>query len=752
MAAEAKKPKITYAGVELAANSAIAWRYTTGTRPHSATFSVHKRIWEQKLEKLLGKEGDLVIVDSRGKTHTVRKLTLLHQAPSDGPNRVAFVVADRRWRWPYVLVARDFNVPRKTGDRTAVLNVPQVGFLSRDEYDFKTFSLEGGEDVWTARLALEDVLDQVTDYKGRVEFSSFPINESNSSGDREFTMQNVVLRDQGDVAVSRLLANIPGATLWVDPEGVVKVINGADLAATEAYFKNLPGATWDGEKAIVVERKHIRPSKAIIHYQRELELLLEYEDDYSGNTQTQPSFRRPYIENVIQTVDDKTTVTEYDPIARTMVEKKDLPPGTWVEFKAWLAAMDKIKPANSSEPWTFETIKKLWILGSLDAALGAGGVRDVDEEANVSMRVQAIKQHFRQSFRINRLITDKTRDLMNVRVGILDPVTGMRAPSSVWGQACIIPTQKGKFTPRKADGGKADGRYYRNVDYLAASKDSNRIIKTPPGPTRVNMIDRDLGIFRLDWIVSPYGTDESFIPCLLDDSSTGVPGVPTRDMAQQEKKPVSAGVQISQKTLSIWLSDSLEYKIMLSFVPGAPNSKRAFHTEEITGADVEKFVEGDWRIGEGVGPVLEVFVEPSEMTARFAWEKDKEATATIDKLLGLGEKDPVEAGIEGNELDGFQIINRNPELWSHSRSTAAEYYAAFADSLQGRVATVMPANGIDLVGNMAGVTVQAAAAPSGKVSVMHDFPGVQKPISRLALMNNAARQLVLGIVRFRGET
>ena len=194
----------------------------------------------------------------------------------------------------------------------------------------------------------------------------------------------------------------------------------------------------------------------------------------------------------------------------------------------------------------------------------------------------------------------------------------------------------------------------------------------------------------------------------------------------------------------------MKYKILLSFIPGAPNNKFIYHREEITADQVKDIVEGDWRVQGGEGPTLDVFVPPSEATARFAWEKDKEAKTTIDTLLGLTEKDPIEAGIEDRELPGFQLINEQRELYSHSRAVAIEHLSAYADSLMGRVATPIPQNGVNLRGNMSGVTIQVTAAPSAKINTMHEFPGSVKPISRLALMNNSARQIVLGIVELRG--
>ncbi len=742
------KPRITYAGVELSASSSISWKFITGTRPHMEKFTAYHRDWFGKLKPRMGQPNDLVITDARGVSLTISNLTLLHEVPSAKPKERSFILADLRWRWQYPLISRDYNVPKKTGDRTAQVNVPFPGYVTTDNYDYKGFSLQGGENVWTSRAALEDVLHQLqretTGFSYTID--SFPIVETTGEG-REFTLQNVTLRDQGDVALSRLLAYIPGATLWVDASGTVRIINGADLAATEEYFASLPNATWDGDFAVVVDRKAIRPSKVVVHYQREVEVLLEFSDDYSGGTVASPSYSRPYIENVIQTVDDKTTVTEYDPILKRRITKTDLPPGTWVEFRAWLTAMN-LKDTPSSDPWTFDTLKMHWMNTALDGVLG-GGELDNEENANISMRIQAIKQHFRQTFRINRRMMDRVRDLQNVSASLIDPYTGARAPSRVWGQATIMASAKGeRMTARKNE----DKAYvYRVVDYYAPTQNefANNTIQAPHGPHRVTVLDRDLGIFRLDGVLSPYGTESMMLPCLLDDEM-GQHSSPQRNLALQDTKPMGTGVKIESGSNSVFLADTLSYRVLLTMIPGAPNNKKVFHKVEITASDVESFTEGDWRIGSGQGPTLEVFVAPTEATARFAWQTDSEASATVGALLGIDGDDPISGGIDGEELPGYVLINAQRELFSHSRAVATEIYSAFADSIQGRVATVLPENGLQIIGNMSGVTVQAAAAPSGKISAMHDFAGTQRPISRLALMSEGARQVVLGIVRFSG--
>jgi len=713
-----------------------------------ATLSIHKTKWEN-LKGAMGQEATLQITDARGSTIKIKNLTLLHEAPSSRPNVRNFVVADRRWKWSYLLISRDYNVPKKSGDRNAQINVPFTGFVTTDVYDYKIFSLQNGTTAWTSREALEDVLDQLKEEGDDFTYmiDSFPINETRSEGS-EFIIQNVVLRDQGDVALSRMMSYIPGATLWCDAEGNIRIINGADLDEAKAYFNNIPSATWDGERAITVERKAIRPAKVVVHYQREVECIFEYGDNYEDtSTVSNQNPARPYLENVIQTVDAQTTVTEYDPIKKSSVTKRNLPPGTWVHFGAWLNAMNDRLPPNS-DPWTFDTIKMHWLHGDLDGALGAGG-KDNDSEANISMRIQAIKQHFRQSFRINRRLMEATRELKNVSAMLLDPYTGARGPSRVWSQATVIPSKKGERMSMRKNSSEA--AIYRNVDYFTPTQAqySGNTIQAPHGPTAVNIIDRDLGIIRIDWIISPYGAEQSFVPCLVEDES-GQYRVPQRDLGQQDSKPVSAGIKVESGTNGIFLSPRLKMKVLMTLIPGAPNNKRAFHKEEITPADI-KNITNSWTLGESRGPDLEVFVAPTEATARFAWKSDHTAAGAVGRLLGLYDDDSIESGIDTQDIPGFVLSNQERELKPHANATAAELYATFADSLQGRVSTILPKGRVLLSGNMSGITVSAAAAPSGKVSMMHDFPGQQKPISRLALMSEGARQVVLGIVSFGGS-
>lgn len=745
------KSSVRLGGFPLAATSPIAWRLQPGPRPYSTVVSVNRRQWPALKEKM-GQPLDLQFRDQRGAEVVFQQVYILHVVPSAGPNLVSFVIADRRWKWSYKLVARDYNVPKKTGDRTAFGIVPVENEVIVDQYNYRRSSLNKDGRRWTAKDALRDVLTIVDGEEGENWLiESFPIDDSQGE-EGTLSVQNLLIRDQGDGAIGRVLAQIPGAELYVRADGKVVVFDGADLAAAEQFRAALPPATWDGEKSEMVERAAIRPAKVVVHYQREVEVVFDHQDDWN-DTQTNPDRDAPYLENVIPTVDRETEITEYDPETNRRVTKT-VPPGTWVNIKEWLYAMHLRQPSSSPFDWTFETIRAAWLVGDLDGVLGSRA--DEEERGNVAARIQAFKQHFRQTYRINRRYMERIRDIEAIRAALLDPISGARAPAAVWGESTSVATVKGqRLIARDAIGDAASaGMYQRINSYPPAATPT---IQVPPGPARVVILDHDLGIFRVEWIVSPYGTVESFIPSFLEDSTGGTGNV-IGDLALQDSHPMGPGLVREGGHNGIYLARTMRMKVMLTVVPAAPNNTRQFHRIEVDASKIAEKYQAEYRIKDGKGPDLHVFVPPNEADARFGWQDDSAAAGTVSQLLGLNSEDPNEAGIDSQDLPGFVLVNGqadgNNELTAHSAAFAAEILAAYADNLQGNVATVMSTErggrqetNVRLVGNMASTSVVAAPYPSGKVAVVYEFPGQQRQISRMALLPASVRHLLLGIVK-----
>lgn len=737
----------TIGDVPLAAEQPIVWQLTTGAQPFSTTMQVHVSDWP-KLQELFGKPTTLHVEDARGTKFTAQNVTILHRIPTDEAFRVSFVVSDLRWKWNRTLVCRDYNVTKKTGDRDVVGNVKPIETqVVVDEYDYKPYSLNNGR-RWTARDALLDALEQVVGDDADVDVESFPIEDE---ADGQASLQNLLIRDPGDVAIQRLLGYIPGSDIYVGLDGVVHVYDAASVTDAERYAANLPPFMRGGDIIEKVERKAIRPSKVIAYYPREVEIMLEYEDDYGSQTSANPVRNSPYIENVAQTVDPSTTVYGYDPESDTNVILREVPPGTWVPIKDLLYSWNQDRPADSL-PWTFDTIKYYWMTGSLDALLGAQGA-DLDSTVNIQARIHSLKTNFRQTFRISRRYMERIRDIRAVRVGLLDPVSGARAPAAVWGQIAVLPSLKGYYAIHRKEQEQRD-KWMRNINYLAPYQRGERLVETSPGPAVVQIVDKELGIFRLQWLPSVYGFTGQVVPCMMehDSGNSTASFAPGYDLYNQDDEPLLEAARVEEGTDSIALSDKLEMRVLLTIVPAAPNNKTQFHRVEIEADEISETFRDAFGLEAGDGPPIELFVPPGDVTARFAWQDDLPARRTVSKLLGLEEPDPSLAGIPSEEaadgLPGYVLINEAREIDSHSKSIAAEALIDHIDTVQGHAATILM-DDVKLAGNVGAVSVSVGVAPDANVTMRHVLDGRPRRLPAFALLSDSARQQILGVLPYR---
>jgi hypothetical protein len=755
MASQAKKSSVTLGGVPLAANAGIAWKFQTGTQPYQTVFSTTRDLWDRKLKNQRGKELTLKIVDGQNTTTEIKKVFILHEVASDSPHRASFLVSDIRWKWQYKLVARDYNLPRKTGEKSGYFaNLPVELDPIIDVWGFCEHSLKDQKTKWKAKEAVEDVLKIITDKDaagGEYKIDSWPIKEEEQPEEGEMAFQGVVLRDPADVALSRLLGYIPGAEIYIDKDGKAVVFNAADFDESDKYYSELPKIQWDGDHSVVIERDAIRPSNVKVYFQREVEVIFTFEDNYGrsgGSTTTGNPRDLPTMQNVIPTVDRLTLVEIQNPYTGEW-SWENVVAGTWVQMDKWLQAMDEDRPSGSA-PWTFETIRAHWLMGDLEGVLGAKG-QDLDSTANVAMRVQALRQHFRQTFRINPRYVVRSREILPHRVATLDPISGTRTPASVWGQSCFVPSTKGKLIAAIDQEQAKNYKVFINVDNYKTPFDSRSWAQIPVAPATVTMLDPDVGVFRVDWSTGPYGLKDSVIPCnLVEESDVNVPAVVTRDLAEQDKKAVGAAMKIESGTNGIFLRDTLKLAVMMTVVPNAPNNERQFYPITVEASDISKAFQKEFGIEDGDGPTLEVFVPPGELTARFAWTDDDECLETVQDLLGFKSDD--EPGLkEPDKMPGYTEQNLKQQLQPYANAYAAELLAAYADARQGSVVTSVPTGSdkLKLVGNVSSVQIRIGAYPSGKVDQVTSFPGQQRPLSKFAVLSEASRHLILGTVPFR---
>ena len=81
--------------IPILATTNVAWMQTVGNIPYQSAMEVHKSQWPE-VEDLLGTACTLKIVGLNGSIE-VQDVYPLHAIHTSTPNRVRFVVADKRW-------------------------------------------------------------------------------------------------------------------------------------------------------------------------------------------------------------------------------------------------------------------------------------------------------------------------------------------------------------------------------------------------------------------------------------------------------------------------------------------------------------------------------------------------------------------------------------------------------------------------------------------------------------------------------
>jgi hypothetical protein len=769
MGRDLQKATVSLGGTMLAGSGSIVWKFTTGVHPYMTTMSVHESKWE-KLKAKKGQPINLVITNSYGVKTTIEKLYILEEVPSGSPHIVSFSVADVRWKWNRKIIVRDYNMSKRTADKNFDnQTLPVDNKQSTPKYDYRPFSLYQGEFVWKAEECLKDFMETMigedpSPGSGGSRDKLYKIDSLGASG--EFSLQNISISDPGNLALQRLLSFIPGTNVWIDQKGVARFFNTLDVDKADNFIEGLPPSTWDGDKHERVERLKIRPNQVNVYYEREWELLLQYEDDWRTTTQSNPVFNEPWVENVIPTVFEETTVNVYDYEENKVIERT-VPPGTWVNAKEWLRVHNELlgpQAVVGAMPWTFKTLRVFWIRGDLEGRLLGTQLRGKQGEVdttNARAAIQALREHFRTTFMISRRWMERLRDVKSVRVTLIDPVTGTRMPSSVWGQITVAPTTKGTamFDRKRGSQRGASAMYYLVDNY---PENTTRTVENTVGPETLNFIDRDAGIFKLTAGNGTYGTYNTVIPGNTVNAA-GEKRVAQYDLGGQDENGVAvgAGMRLQNGTNEWMLPYEYKFRAMITIVPGAPNNIRRMHREVVDHDEMVKYLNAPGDIAQGQGPPIDIFIPSAELTARYAWSIDDQAKESSIKLLGLDQDDPTLGGLEDNpdtkgqnearNPEGMVWVNEQREIYEHSRSVAAEILSHYIDATAGRITTRVPTGNSrlgDMYGNMTSASISVDGAPSAKVRVTHDFGSLVTPVSRLALMPESARKVVLGIVRF----
>lgn len=697
----------TFGGLQLAEN-AVQWSHSAGSAPSLGVVTFHKDVWAQA-KGLFGTEQSLVAEYDGTEVFRIDGLTMLFEIPSSAPFLHSAQVADRRWRWRYRLVLCDYNMTRRTGDKmlTGVGEVPLEVQGNVDKFRFLDYSLDAkyGNVRWTTRRVIEDVLDRV---EGK---NAYRIDGVGTRADGAFgkaTIQNFMLRDNGDQAVSRVLGLAPGTEIKVEDNKVV-VYDATDRAAATAQFNSLGYPLVGSNIVRNTDKAVLRAKKVRVYFQREVEFRFDFSEGatrYGGGT--------PELANVMQ-VPDRDIV----------IGGQHKYQGTWVPIDSYLAACGP----SAFDAYDLATVRKHWFYGTLAEVWGGGG-KDFALQATAANRASQVMHHYRQTFQIPADIMRRLRFIRSIRVAIWDTVTGTRAGAQAWSQYAILPSEKAVFLSDQFKAGNV--RWAYNVDNYPGA--ANECSVKDASPVMVSIVDPELGIFRLDYSGGAHGLFSQIIPSQLCDSKTGLVRDPVRNLAFQESTAIFSCGHI-EGVGEATLAPTFQCAVIITGLPAAPNNELGYHCEEVSMAEAAEVLPN---IMGGMGQeILDLFVSPNEATARFAWKNTTEARATIPQLLGItGEK-------EFRSLPGWTFVNQNDEVRGVARALAAAAYSGWIDGLAG-IHVAHAGTRPRMVGNVTGIT--EAVTPDGSRIVSTVHAPVSPPIDHMTLLSDEARRIVLKIL------
>lgn len=650
-------------GKSPATNSGAGWAFTPGVGPHTRELVFKKRIAADLMRRRTIEGSSLRLSDSKGE-RTIKRLTILRQLPTDNPDLVRLVLADRRWLLQYPGFFRVYN-RRVRGAATSRQGVgPQQVRVVDPSVGYEIWSLNPStQQAWEPPEVISDVFDAVAgdwnDGGGILGKDLAPVEGLEAKG-------------KAATAIAQVLTYFgQGINIWCDKDGVIQLL---DLASAAELGLLLKGTGTSGARPqvdpgpgfLIQDRSIERPMTVRVLFQPLIEIRLDrLENDTTANTtRTRGQAEPPRSDDVV-----------YLPVDAT-IDGEDLAPGTLLTLDKFLEWLNGQEPAGKP-PLTRDLIRRLWLGDGLNTYVLADS-----KITNLwASYIPAIREGWRRQFQPRKAWRDRIRMLVPGRVTVLNPQTGTVGGAAVFGDHAI------QHTWANPNGNQQDDlrevhEQFRNV-FAAGQNGPNNVIDTPirdlrQAPADVVVKDPAQKVLQVNFRLSTEGTTEQVY----------------RSAIEQERMPTTlvgdGDAYVSQE--DAWLAEDFEQSIILSAVMGAPNDKRMFWPVEVGPGDVKDKIAH--AIEPALGPVLEIFVSGARVPARFAWDDSR-----ADLIAQAFDETGTAAGAQGQGVGLLQAYDgpvNQAQLQAMAEAIAASVYQQLADRAVGGLRT--PAVDLDLAG------------------------------------------------------
>lgn len=652
----------------------VDWELRAGVVPFEAAWEVT----QSRADLLVSMRGSALTLVMKGprKQATFEGVYLLEIHPGRTDHTRVLRLADRRWLWSRHHVEAHCNVRRSTGERFMLTNETLLeNSESEDDIKYATFSLyppEAPASKWTADTLLKFVFAELGQ----------PYKVKGALPDVE--IQDLVLEGSGSDVLDSVLRYLPGADVYLDKSGTAVVYDTrTEEPGLLGRLQARPQAV--GVYARLVDRSATRPRAVRVLFDPEVECKFTYRE---GGTQVRDSTG---LTNVLETPDLTTRVAGKD-VARGSVVDMDSAFTAWGAFGLFRRAVSFAELRRFALKSGFASFEGIWGNDPSSSFF----------DPQAAGRARAAVHHWRRTYAMEAIFFGRLLAIRPVRAAIISATTGRRARAQAYCDWIRKPAMIGLV--KSTDPNTNAGWF---VEGFAEALNDAKV-----APATVTIPDEQAGLIEVTPRLDPQG-----------HASAMVFGAPKDGKLPDAR--LGTGNRLALDLYSQWdaveLADDFAMHVVLTVVPGTPNSAGRLWPVEVTAGQVGE--------ANADGPVVAVRVYPGVCTARFAWSDDAE--------------NAIVAGIKGTApLPAERLVD--PELLQQVAEAAAKrVYDLFRDAPAGAMQVDLDPD-IEPQGSLSSVSHRVIG---GAATVTRPtFGGVRRPVDIWRYLPSSARRAIMHIL------
>jgi len=717
-------------GIPMLMTGPLKWRLATGVQPVRESYEVPIAMldrWREVEKAVKPIELEIDAGDAGGIPVKVKNLFVTRVYPSDNPRLARIEISDLRHFWPSTHVYRRYNIRTQIGTKRITSYGVDALAEVLPEVGYKAYSLNKGE-PWTGLEVLEDVAaDGLTSFIGLVKTATKLIDfgvivTPAAKLLKPASIEGLVIDDPGDVAATRALSQVPGATVYVNYDGAIVFDSVANADGESDMIGDLGNAIWGGGNTGYTTRPGQRAGHVIALFTPKMEVRFDY-DPADGSTESAAG--TPRLECVIQ-----------NPWPSISIGGVVHPEGSWIELGALIAALNLIGGSGKLTKLSKALIGQMMVpgvgFGYVSSLAGLASLVDPLKRNWVAM-IQAVEKHAFRTFRIPRDYLDRCLQIEDRMAAGIDPTGAGRASAIAYGNHSLVWSQLGRYASALGAGRIELATYVPGYPAGAKNGLGQPAITAglQPAPWKPRLIDADQGILHLEDARDPAARRNEVLPGKMAP-------VPVIEANNVEGKPsIHNGYKRGHSAdIPKMLPGTMQFAVILTCTPAS-----ALYRIHVDPADVKPLLPAAMHasLDTSSGYIRYIRVPASIETARMRW-----SDAKASEIASQFQRDPEIVDLSELVINGKDSSEKGASLTQIALAAAASYYAGARDRYDGSrtvllKGTSVPVGSVDEIVHTVGT--------DGSPTTFIRFPGQGDSLDLFGFLDAGTRAVIHREVR-----